>query len=120
VITRLVVDSQKANMNATRSKHGDLKFHIDRRATPRLGTDRWHELHFSINVALGLSWETLDAPHNGLLLRLILGAAKESLNLGLGRILGNGNLDNHMSSKELIRKVGNHLEVNRDPVGAKT
>lgn len=103
-------------MNAAGSKHGNLKFHINGRTTPRLWTDRWHEFHFGINVALGLSWEALDSPHNSLLLWLVLGSAKERLNLGLGCILGNGNLNDDVSGKELIGKVCNDLEVDGDPV----
>jgi hypothetical protein len=37
-----------------------------------------------------------------LLLGFILGAAKECLDLGLGRILGDRDLDHHVSSKKLI------------------
>jgi hypothetical protein len=45
----------------------------------------------------------------------ILGATKECLNLGLGSILGNGNLNDNVSCKELIGKVGNHFEIDGDP-----
>jgi hypothetical protein len=45
----------------------------------------------------------------------ILGATKECLNLGLGSILGNGNLNDNVSGKELIGKVGNHFEIDGDP-----
>jgi hypothetical protein len=67
-------------------------------------------------VALGLSRETFDTPHNGLLFGLVFGSTKESLDLGLGGILGNGNLDDNMSRKQLVRKVGNDLEVDGNSV----
>jgi len=115
VVTRLVVHPQEADMHTAGSKHGNLKLHINRRTTPRLGSDSRHEFHFGIDMALGLSGKSLDTPHDGLLFRFVLGAAKECLNLCLGCILRDGNLDYHVSGKELIGKVGNHLEVDRDP-----
>ncbi len=102
-------------MNTTGSKHWYLEFHIDWWTTPCLGSNSRHEFYFSINVAFCLSGETLDAPHNGLLFGFILGATKECLNLGLGSILGNGNLNDNVSGKELIGKVGNHFEIDGDP-----
>ena len=116
MVSRLVVDSQETNMDTAGSKHGNLKFHIDWRTTPCFRADSWHELDFGINMAFCLSWKALDAPDDSLLLGLVLGPSKECLNLGLGRILGNGNLNHDVSGEELIRKVCNHLEINRDPV----
>ena len=89
-------------MDATCSKHGDLKFHIDWRTTPRFRPNSRHKFDFGIDLAFRLSWEPLHTPHDSLLLGFILGAAKECLDLGLGRILGNRNLYYHMSSKKLI------------------
>lgn len=116
MVPGLVIDSQKANMNSTGCKHRYLKFHIDRWSAPRLGTHRWHEVNFCANVTLGLTGKTLDAPDNGLLLGFVLRAPKIVLDLGLGSILWHGNLYHHMSGVQLIREIGNNLQIDGNPV----
>jgi hypothetical protein len=111
VVTRLVVHSQESNMHTTGGKHGNLELHINGRSVPWLGADRGHEVDFGINMTLGLSGEPLDTPHNRLLFWFVLGSSKQSLDLGLGSILGDRNLDDNVGCKELVRKVGNDLEI---------
>ena len=101
-------------MDTTGCKHGDLELHMNGRAGPRLGPDSRHELHLGVDPALGLSGETLHAPHNGLLFRLIPGTAKQDLVLGLGGVAGYRDLDDHLRGKQLVGKVGNDLEVDAD------
>ena len=62
-------------------------------------------------MALGLAREALDTPDNRLLFGFVLGATERVLDLGLGSIFGNGYLDHHVGRKELIREIGNNLEV---------
>mmetsp|Transcript_54225 Transcript_54225/g.80904 ORF Transcript_54225/g.80904 Transcript_54225/m.80904 type:complete len:279 (-) Transcript_54225:552-1388(-) len=112
MVSGLVVDTQKAHMDPTCSEHRNLKLGVDRGTTPRLGANRRHQVNFCVNVALRLSRESLDTPNDGLLLWFVLGPTKECLNLGPGCILRNRNLDDDMGGKQLIRKVGDDLEVN--------
>lgn len=42
VISRFIVDTQKSDMNATGSKHWNLKFYIDGWSTPCLISNGWH------------------------------------------------------------------------------
>lgn len=62
-------------------------------------------------MALGLAREALDTPDDRLLFGFVLGTAKGVLDLGLGGVFRNGYLDHHVGCKELIREVGNNLEV---------
>lgn len=103
-------------MHATRSKHRNLKLNPNRRSDPWFGPHGRHEVNFCVNVALSLTRETLDAPDNGLLFRFIFGSAKESLDFGLRSILRNRNLDDNVSSKQLIREIGDDLEINGNSV----
>ena len=114
VVSRLVVDAKETNMNAARCEHWNLELGIDGRSAPRLGADRWHQIHVRLDVAFGLARKALDAPDNRLLFGLVLGAAKGMLDLGLGRVFGDGYLDDDVGRKELIREIGNHLEVDRN------
>mmetsp|Transcript_12864 Transcript_12864/g.21348 ORF Transcript_12864/g.21348 Transcript_12864/m.21348 type:complete len:341 (+) Transcript_12864:43-1065(+) len=111
MVSRLVVHSQESNVHTTCCKHGNLELHIDGRSVPWLRTDRGHEVDFGIDVTLCLSWETLDTPYNSLLFGFVFGSSKQGLDLGLGSILGDGDLDHNVSRKELVRKVGNDLEI---------
>ena len=62
-------------------------------------------------MTLGLAREALDTPDNCLLFGFVLGTTKRVLDLGLGGVFGNGYLDHHVGRKELIREIGNNLEV---------
>ena len=111
MVSRLVVDTKETNVNPTRCKHGNLEFGIDGGSTPWLGANRGHQIDVCLNVAFGLARESLNTPHNCLLFGFVLGAAKGMLDLGLGRVFGNRYLNDDVGCKELIREIGNHLEV---------
>ena len=115
MVSGFVVDTQKANMDTTGRKHRYLEFHIDGGSAPGLGADRWHQINFGTNMTFGLSSETLDTPHNGLLLRFVLGSSEIMLDLGLGGILRYRNLYHHVSGIQLIREVSNNLEIDGHP-----
>lgn len=117
VVARLVINSKESNVHSTGSEHGNLELGTNRWAAPRLGAHSGHQLHVRLNMALGLSWESLDTPYNRLLLWFVLGTSKGMLDLGLGCILRYRNFDYHVSRKELIRKVCNNLEIDRNPGG---
>ena len=86
VVSRLVIDSQKADMDTTRGEHGHLKVGTNGWSAPWLRPHGGHQIHIGRNVALGLSGETLDPPNNGLLFWFVLGTAKRVLDLGFGRV----------------------------------
>ena len=65
-------------------------------------------------MAFRLAREAFDTPDNRLLFGFVLGAAKGVLDLGLGSVFGDGYLDHDVGRKELIREIGNHLEVDRN------
>lgn len=102
MVTRLVVDTQEADVDTTGGEHGNLKLGTNRRAAPRFRAHRRHEVHFGLNVAFVLSGKALDTPHNRVLLRFVFRSAKRMLNLCLGRVLRHWNLDDHVRRKELI------------------
>lgn len=102
-------------MDSASCEHGYLKFYIDRWSTPGLGSGRRHQIDISRKHALCLSGEALHPPNDSLLLRLVLGPTERVLNLCLGRIFRNGDLDHNVRRKELIGKVGNHLKIDRYP-----
>ena len=62
-------------------------------------------------MALGLSREALDTPYNRLLFWLIFGATKGMLDLCLGSVLWDGYLNNNVGSEKLVRKIGDHLQI---------
>ena len=115
VVTRLIIDAQESNMNSACCEHGYLKLYIDRWSTPSLGPGRRHEIDVSRKHTLRLPGEALHPPNDSLLLWLVLGPAKRVLNLCLGRILRNGDLDHNVRRKQLIGKVGNDLQIDRYP-----
>jgi hypothetical protein len=117
VVSRLVVYTKETNVDSAGGEHRHLKFNIDRRTTPRFGSNRGHEVNFGANMAFGLSSKALDTPNNRLLFWFVLGSTKGMLNLGLGRVFGYGHLENNVSGVQLIREIGNHLQVNRNPEG---
>jgi hypothetical protein len=116
VISGLVIDTQKSHMHSTGREHGHLKFGIDWWSTPRLGSNGRHKIYVGLNVTLGLSRETFYSPYNRLLFWFIFGTSEGMLDFCLSSIFRHWNLDYYMSSKELIRKIGNNLEIDRDPV----
>ena len=98
-------------MDAARCKHRNLKFGIDGRSAPWLGAYRGHQVHIRLDVTFGLSGETLHTPYNGLLFWFILGTAKGMLDLCLGSVFGDWYLDHNVGSKQLIREISNHREI---------
>ena len=102
-------------MNSASCEHGYLKLYIDRWSTPGLGPGRRHQIDVSRKHTLRLPGEALHPPNDGLLLWLVLGPAERVLNLCLGRILRNGDLDDNVRRKKLIGKVGNDLQIDRYP-----
>ena len=113
MVTTFVIYPKEADVDSTGCKHGHLELGTDWRTAPGLGANRRHEFDIGLNVTLGLAGEALDTPHNGLLFRFILGTAKGMLDLGLGSVLGHWNLDDDVCGKQLVRKVGNDLQVDR-------
>ena len=102
MVTRLVVYTQKSYMHSTCRKHWYLELGIDRGSAPRFWSDCWHQIHIRLNVTLGLSGETFDTPNNGLLLWLILCAAKRMLDLRFGGVFRYRDLDYHMRCEKLV------------------
>jgi len=98
-------------VDPTRREHWNLKLGIDGWSAPWLGTNRGHQIHVRLNMALRLAREALDTPHNRLLFGFVLGTAKRVLDLGLGGVFGDGYLDHDVGRKELVREIGNDLEV---------
>jgi hypothetical protein len=115
VVTRLIVDAEETNVNSASCEHGYLKLYIDWWSTPSLGPGRRHQIDISRKHTLRLSGEALHPPNDGLLLGLVLGPSERVLNLCLGSILRNGDLDHNVRRKQLIGKVGNDLEIDRYP-----
>ena len=99
MIARFIVDTKESNMHSTGSEHGNLELGTNRWAAPWLGADSRHQLHVGLNMALGLSRESFDTPHDRLLLWFVLSASKGMLNLSLRGILWHGNFDNYVSCK---------------------
>ena len=100
-------------MNSAGCEHGYLKLYIDRRSTPSLGSARRHQIDIRRKHTLRLPGEALHPPNDRLLLRLVLGPAERVLNLCLGRIRGNGDLDHNVRREQFVRKVGNDLKIDR-------
>ena len=100
-------------MNSAGCEHGYLKLYIDRRSTPSLGPARRHQIDIRRKHTLRLPGEALHPPNDRLLLRLVLGPAERVLNLCLGRIRGNGDLDHNVRREQFVRKVGNDLKIDR-------
>ena len=101
-------------MDPTRRKHWNLELGIDGRSAPWFGANRRHQVHVRLNVAFRLTREALDTPYNRLLFGFVFGTAKGMLDLGLGGVFGDGYLDHNVGRKELIREVGNDLEIDRN------
>ena len=102
-------------MDPTGGEHGDLELNIYGRTTPWFRSHRRHKVYLRIDMTLGLSSESLDTPNNRLLLRFVFGSSKRVLDLGLGRVLRYGYLENDVRGVQLIREVGNHLQVDGHP-----
>ena len=113
MIAGLVVNTKEADVDSTGSKHGNLKFSVDRRSAPWFRPDCWHQIHVCLDVAFCLTGKALDPPHNSLLFWFVLGSAKRVLNFRFRRILGHGDLDDNVSSKQLVRKIRDDLQIDR-------
>lgn len=107
-------------MNSTGCKHGNLEFCTNGWSIPRLGSGCRHQINICLNVTFGLSWESLSTPDNRLLFWFILCTTKVILDLCLGCVLWNWNLDHHVGCKQLIRKVGNNFQVDGNPSRRRT
>jgi hypothetical protein len=111
VVSRLVVDTKKTNMDTARCKHWNLKFGIDGRSTPWLGAYCRHQVHIRLNGTFGLPGETLHTPYNCLLFWFILGTTEGMLDLCLCSVFWDWYLDYNVGSKQLIREISNHRDI---------
>lgn len=107
-------------MHTTCSEHRNLEFGTDWRSAPWFWSNCRHQVDLRLDVAFCLSRKSLYSPHDSLLFGLIFGAAKRILNLCLGGILRDGYLDDDVSGKQLIRKIGNHFKIDRHPENNKS
>ena len=98
-------------MNAAGSEHGDLELGVDWRSTPWLGARRGHQVNVCVDVAFSLSGKSLYTPDNSLLFWLVLGTAKRMFDLCFCGVLWDRYLDDNVGSKELVREIGNYLEI---------
>lgn len=115
MVAGLVINTQESNVDTTGCEHWNLELDINRWSTPGLGSNGGHEVYFRTNLAFCLARKSLHTPDNGLLLWFVLGTSEGLLDLSLGGVLRNRNLKNHVSGIQLVREIGNHLQVDGDP-----
>lgn len=111
MVARLVIDAQEPHVYPARREHGNLELHVDRRPAPCLSPDGRDQVHFCRQHAFRLAREALHPPHDRLLLRLVLCPSERVLDLGFCCVLGNRYLDHHVRREQLVREVGDDLQV---------
>eukprot|EP00968_Pinguiococcus_pyrenoidosus_P002251 scaffold122_cov236-Pinguiococcus_pyrenoidosus.AAC.2 len=104
----------KLDVDAGRAEHRHLELHLDGRPRPGLLAGARHEFYRRREQRLRLAGELLDAPHDGALLRLEARAPSADVDVGAGRVGGDGDLKNDVGGVELGLEHRDDLEVDVD------